>query len=178
MDILILVDREDRERGFEEKETCHLIPTKLHRAFSIFVFNEKGEMLIHKRAGSKKTWPGFWTNACCSHPRKGETLVTATKRRLKEELGFSCPVRRLFSFQYSAEYDTTYGENEIDHVFFGTYNGVVRPDPGEIEEWKFVSVEDLATDVGTRGERYTPWFRTALPRVMEHVSRHLSRAKS
>jgi isopentenyl-diphosphate delta-isomerase len=177
MDTLILVDTEDRERGFEEKEICHLIPTKLHRAFSIFIINEKGEMLIHKRAGGKKTWPGFWTNACCSHPRKGETLVTATKRRLKEELAVFCPVTHLFSFRYSAEFDATYGENEIDHVFLGTYNGVVKPDPKEIEEWKFVNLEELAIDVEARGEGYTPWFKKALPKVMEQVSCHVSGTK-
>ena len=116
-DFLILVDENDNEVGYEEKELCHLLPTKRHRAFSIFIFNSAGKILIHKRSALKKTWPGFWTNACCSHPRKGESLEEATARRLQEELGFQTQLIHLFTFLYHADYDGTYGENEIDHVF-------------------------------------------------------------
>ncbi len=119
MDLLVLVDSEDNIMGYDEKENCHFIPTRLHRAFSIFIINSKGEMLVHKRSRLKNTWPGYWTNACCSHPRKGETLNDATQRRLREELGFACPLKYIFKFQYKSDYDRKYGENEIDNVFIG-----------------------------------------------------------
>ncbi len=170
MDRLIIVDENDKEIGYGEKDECHLIPAKLHRAFSIFIFNSKGEMLIHKRSGSKKTWPGYWTNACCSHPRKGESLEEATTRRPREELGFTCPLESLFSFYYKADYDSTYGEHEIDHVFMGIYDGDVTPDGNEIEELAFVPVDALIEDVQRSPQKYTPWFRQALPTVLEHIA--------
>ncbi len=169
METLILVDDHDREIGHEEKDRCHLLPCRLHRAFSVFIVNGKGEMLIHRRAAAKKTWPCYWTNACCSHPRKGETLEEAAQRRLSQELGFTCPVVRLFSFSYHAKYDSTYGENEVDHVFLGTYDGKVSPDPAEVDEWAFIPIPDLLADVEKRPEAYTPWFRMALPRVVEYL---------
>ena len=169
MDMLILVDYEDSIVNYEEKESCHLIPTKLHRAFSIFIINSKGEMLIHKRSGLKNTWPGFWTNACCSHPRKGEELENATKRRLLEEMGFVCELEYLFKFQYQSDYDKKYGENEVDHVFIGFYDGELKPDKNEIEEWKFVGTDALLEDVKNYPEKYTPWFMKALPQVMKHL---------
>jgi len=170
MDRLIIVDENDKEIGYGEKDECHLIPAKLHRAFSIFIFNSKGEMLIHKRSGSKKTWPGYWTNACCSHPRKGESLEEATTRRLREELGFTCPLKFLFSFYYKADYDSTYGEHEIDHVFMGTYDGDVTPDRNEVEELMFVPTYVLREDVQRAPQKYTPWFKQALPAVLEHIA--------
>jgi isopentenyl-diphosphate Delta-isomerase len=170
MDMLILVDEANRETGSEEKEKCHLIPTRLHRAFSIFIVNSRKEMLVHRRSGSKKTWPGYWTNACCSHPRKGESLEVATQRRLGEELGFSCPVEHLFSFHYEACYDGAYGENEIDHVSLGIYDGPVTPDMDEIAEWKFVAPESLAAHVAAEPDKYTPWFKAALPRVLAYLA--------
>jgi isopentenyl-diphosphate delta-isomerase len=172
MDMLILVDDDDNAVGCEEKETCHVLPTRLHRAFSIFIVNAKGEMLIHRRSEIKKTWPGFWTNACCSHPREGESLDVATQRRLQEELGFNCPLRHLFRFRYQARYDGNYGEDEVDHVFIGVYEGPVRPDPEEIAEWKFVAVEELQRDIEVHHARYTPWFRIALPRVVDFLEKN------
>lgn len=166
-DLLVCVNGKDEITGYEEKERCHLRPTVLHRAFSIFIFNSKSEILIHRRSSLKKTWPGFRTNACCSHPRKGESLEAATQRRLHEELGFETPVVELFSFQYSAEYDSEYGENEIDHVFVGTYDGPVTPDPEEIEEWGFIGVDELKREIDGHPEDFTPWFLTALPLVLE-----------
>ena len=165
-DLLILVDEDDNIRGHEEKENCHLLPTKLHRAFSIFILNSKGEMLVHRRSRLKKTWPGLWTNACCSHPRKGESLETATLRRLREELGFETPVAPLFTFRYEADYDGEYGEKEIDHVFLGFYDGPVKVNPEEIDEWKFVTLEALKADVEANGGEFTPWFKEALPGVL------------
>ncbi|MEM7813553.1 MAG: isopentenyl-diphosphate Delta-isomerase [Candidatus Aenigmatarchaeota archaeon] len=168
-DMMILVDPCDKEVGYEEKWLCHSWPAKLHRAFSVFIINSNGEMLIHKRAAGKKTWPGFWTNACCSHPRRGENVDEAAKRRLREELGIACPLRRLFTFEYSARFDEKWGENEVDHVFLGRYDGPVNADKKEIEEWKFVPVAELKKDVLEHPEKYTPWFKIAFERVANSI---------
>ncbi|MBA4418739.1 MAG: isopentenyl-diphosphate delta-isomerase [Syntrophus sp. (in: bacteria)] len=169
-DLLILVDKDDNPVGSGEKTQCHLIPAPLHRAFSIFIVNSKGEILIHKRSALKKTWPGFWTNACCSHPRAGESLEIATERRLQEELGFTAPLQYLFTFKYEAEYDQEYGEKEIDHVFLGLYDGRITHDPDEIDDWRFVEADELKTDIETCPEIYTPWFKLAMPLVMNHLN--------
>jgi len=166
-EMLILVDKNDREIAFKDKESCHLIPATLHRAFSIFIVNSKSEMLIHKRQRTKMTWPGYWTNACCSHPRAGEDLKEATQRRLAEELGIACDIRPLFRFHYRADYDATYGEHEVDHVFLGIYDGDVKPNNEEIEEHRFMSITRLMDDVRARSHEYTPWFIMALPGVLE-----------
>ncbi len=167
MEELILVDSRDNVVGYAEKEECHHIPAKLHRAFSVFIFNSKGEMLVQKRSSKKKTWPEFWANACCSHPRKGEELEDATVRRLREELGFDCVLQYLFTFEYKADYDEKWGENEVDSVFIGTYDGTVKPNKNEIDEYKFVDIEWLRKDVKSNPDKYTPWFKTALERVLK-----------
>ena len=168
-EMLELVDKNDREIDFREKESCHLIPVALHRAFSIFIVNTRGEMLIHRRQRTKKTWPGYWTNACCSHPRKGEDLREATKRRLAEELGIACEVKPLFTFQYRADFDTTHGEHEVDHVFLGVYDGEVNPNNDEIQEHRLVPIHELLEDVRRHSGEYTPWFKEGLPTVLEYV---------
>lgn len=178
MDELQLVDPDDHDIGFAEKELCHHIPTTLHRAFSIFIFNKQGQILIHKRADGKKTWPRFWSNACCSHPRKGESLEEATTRRLHEELGFTCPLIHAFTFAYKADYDDHYGENEIDHVFIGIHDGAVKPDEEEIADWKFVPISELLHDIKANPEQYTPWFKVALPGVLQKVSQGDTKANA
>jgi isopentenyl-diphosphate delta-isomerase len=167
-DTLILVDKDDKEIGYETKENCHYIKPKLHRAFSVFLFNSNGEMLITKRSGKKKTWPGFWSNSCCSHPRKGEEVKDAVSRRIKEELGISVPLSYLFKFEYSAQYDREWGEHELDHVFVGEYSGKVTPNKDEISDWKFIPVDDLLKDMRKNPDSYTPWFRMSVERVLEH----------
>lgn len=169
METVILVDKNDKEVGYCEKEKCHIIPAKLHRAFSVFIFNSKGQVLIHKRSSMKKTWPGYWTNACCSHPRKGELVNAAAKRRLNEELGFSCSLKEVFSFVYKADFDKKYGENEFDHVFVGKYNGTIMPDKNEVDEWKFVDAEWLKKDVRKCPEKYTPWLKMSLEHALLHA---------
>jgi isopentenyl-diphosphate delta-isomerase len=169
-DEIILVDHLDNDIGFEEKDACHRIPTKLHRAFSVFVLNEPRQMLIQKRAATKKTWPGFWSNACCSHPRKGESLSDAAQRRLQEELGFTCPLQYVLRFRYKAAYNEEFGENEIDHVFVGQFDGVVKPNEDEIEDWRFISVDELSDDILKNPEKYTPWFKKAFPRVVKFTT--------
>lgn len=170
IDEIILVDHRDNDIGSEEKDQCHRIPTKLHRAFSIFIVNRFGQMLIQKRAGTKKTWPGFWSNACCSHPRKGENLAEATSRRLGEELGFTCPLKHIVSFRYKAEYDKEFGENEIDHVFVGQFDGMIKPNKDEIGDWRFISIEELLHDVHKHPDKFTPWFKKALPKVVKFMT--------
>ncbi len=164
MDEVILVDENDREIGTREKMEAHR-QGNLHRAFSILIFNKKGEILLQKRAGSKYHCPGLWTNTCCSHPMPGETLEKATQRRLKEELGFTAELEEKFSFQYRAEFTNGLVENEIDHVFFGFFEGSPVPNPKEIDEHKWISLPILKQDVIDNPEKYTPWFRLILDRL-------------
>ena len=171
-DLLILVDKKDKIKGYKEKEPCHTHPTVLHRAFSIFIFNSGGKMLIHKRAGGKKTWPNFWTNSCCSHPRKGETTQQAANRRLKEELGINCKLKYLFKFCYKAKYDSKYGEYELDHVFVSRCNKKPKINRREIASIKYVSVPALMKDVKKNPKKYTPWFKIALPKVVAYAKKH------
>ncbi len=166
MEKIILVDRKDKEIGYEEKYACHRGKGMLHRAFSVFIFSGK-KMLITQRSSKKKTWPLFWSNACCSHPRKGEDCMAAAKRRLMEELGFSCELEFLFKFQYQADYDATWGENELDWIFAGEYSGTVKPDKNEVGDYKFVDVKELENDIRENPGRYTPWFKMALGKVLK-----------
>ncbi len=171
METIILVDKSDKDVGFEEKFKCHEWPAKLHRAFSIFIFNSDGEMLLHRRSNTKRTWPGFWTNACCSHPAKGETLDVATQRRLKEELGFTCTLKEIFSLVYNAKYDEKYGEHEFDHVFVGFYDGPVEPNAEEVGEWRFMNIDELRADVKENPDKYSPWFKQCFERVIANVKK-------
>ncbi|KYK38194.1 MAG: isopentenyl-diphosphate Delta-isomerase [Theionarchaea archaeon] len=160
---VILVDENDKEIGFEEKMEAHKTG-KLHRAFSIFVFNSKGELLLQRRAKDKYHSGGLWSNTCCSHPRVGETLEEAVHRRLKEEMGFDCELREAFHFIYKAKVgDLT--EHELDHVFIGRYNGEVNPNPDEVEEYKWVPVASLNKDMKVHTENYTEWFKIAFERT-------------
>jgi len=169
MDEVILVNAEDQPIGTSEKMRAHENPAKRHRAFSVFVFNNHDELLLQRRGLKKKTWPGFWSNTCCSHPRPNEDTEQAAQRRLREELGFTCPLTFLFKFEYSARYDDTYGEHEVDWVFVGTYNEQVAPDDKEIEETRFTDIATLRNDMAQHPERYTPWFLDCFERVLaEH----------
>ncbi|MBI2076038.1 MAG: isopentenyl-diphosphate Delta-isomerase [Candidatus Aenigmarchaeota archaeon] len=172
MEQIILVDSEDNEIGYEEKGRCHHPKPVLHRALSVFIFNDENEMLITRRSSGKKTWPLYWSNACCSHPRKGEECGAAAKRRVKEELGIDCSPAFLFKFEYSAQYNDSWGEHELDWVFAGKHNGIIKPDKDEIKEWKFIGIEELKADVKKNPEKYTPWFRMSLERVLGHVKRN------
>jgi len=169
MESLILVDKNDKEIGHIGKVEAHRGSLPLHRAFSIFIFNSRGEMLIQKRGSKKNTWPGFWANACCSHPRVGEKIEDAVKRRLKEELGFSCPLKFLFKFEYKAQYDNVWGEHELDSVFIGRYDGAVKPNKEEIMEWKFIGVDELKLDVKRNPGKYGPWFKLCYERVLKNL---------
>ena len=134
----------------------------LHRAFSILIFNSKGEMLLQKRAGSKYHSGGLWTNACCSHPVPGEAIEAATRRRLLYEMGIDVPTSFAYKFIYKTALDSNLTEHEFDHVFVGTFDGVPNVNPEEVEDWRFVSLADLKKDVTAHPERYTYWFRLIL----------------
>ncbi|MFH0952160.1 MAG: isopentenyl-diphosphate Delta-isomerase [Patescibacteria group bacterium] len=163
---VILVDKNDKEIGTMEKIQTHT-EAKLHRCFSIFIFNFKGKMLLQKRAANKYHSGGLWSNACCGHPKPGEKTEQAAQQRLKEEMGFSCDLRKLLTFTYKASFHNGLTEWEIDHVFCGVYNDEVRPDLEEAEEFKWLSTEELRKDIEDNPDNYTPWFKIALPKVME-----------
>ncbi|MCM8532362.1 MAG: isopentenyl-diphosphate Delta-isomerase [Lentisphaeraceae bacterium] len=158
MEYVILVDTEDNEIGKMEKMQAHE-ESQLHRAFSVFLFNEKGEMLIHRRADHKYHSGGLWTNACCSHPRPGEATEAAAHRRLGEELGMDCEIEEKFSFLYKRALDHGLTEHELDHVFTGSWQEIPDFNEDEVAECKFISIDDLQDSMSTSPELYTEWFR-------------------
>jgi isopentenyl-diphosphate delta-isomerase len=137
----------------------------LHRAFSVFLFSPEGEVLLQQRSGQKRLWPGAWSNACCSHPRRGESLDEALRRRLREELSLETPVRFLFKFRYHARYDTDGAEHEICHVYAGLFTSQPAVNANEIAATTIVTAAALDTDVATRPERYTPWLKLEWARL-------------
>lgn len=166
MEQVILVDAEDNPIGVCEKMEAHQ-KALLHRAFSVFIFNTKGEMLIHQRALTKYHSGGLWTNACCGHPRPNETTPEAATRRLMEEMLISTQLKYQFYFTYKAELDNNLTEFEIDHVFFGEYN----QDPGfnaeEIMNFKWISLPDLISQVNQNPNEFTAWFKICLEKVLD-----------
>lgn len=168
MEEIILVDEADREIGFAEKLAAHRDGGQLHRAFSIVLFDRNGAMLLQKRARAKYHFGGLWTNACCGHPRRGEDLTGAARRRLREELGVDVMLWPVFKFRYTAV-DPSSGltEQELDHVFVGRLDEAPRPDPAEIDEVRWVPGGALAADVAAHPQRYTPWFAELLGRLPE-----------
>lgn len=167
---VILVDRMDREIGTEEKLKAHR-EGKLHRAFSVFVFNSLGELLLQKRSETKYHSGGLWTNTCCSHPRLGESHSCAARRRLNEEMGVDCELTEFFSFIYHAKLENNLFEHELDHVFVGRYDGQPVPNPGEVDDWKWMDIEKLKRDVGKSPEHYTCWFKLILNRVLKQYEK-------
>jgi isopentenyl-diphosphate delta-isomerase len=165
-EFLILVDEADRELGYLNKTACHQGAGVLHRAFSLLIFNDKGELLLQQRAASKRLWPLYWSNSCCSHPRRFETLVTAIHRRLHEELGLSCPLEFLFRFRYQAQFSEAGAEHELCSVYIGRCNGPVRINRDEVLAWRWISPEALQTELAEAGgEQFTPWFKLEWERI-------------
>lgn len=155
---VILVDKNDVEIGLMEKMQAHE-QAQLHRAFSVFLLNNKNEVLLQQRALGKYHCAGMWTNTCCSHPRAGETLQNAVDRRLLEEMGISCETNWSYSFIYKAYVGNGLVEHELDHVFIGRFNEQPAPNVEEVADWKYVSVDELKTDIADYPEKYTPWFK-------------------
>lgn len=166
-DSIILVDMYDRPVGSTDKLSVHK-QGLLHRAFSIFIV-DNGRMLIQKRHPAKYHSGGLWSNACCSHPRVGEDVLTAASRRLKEELGISCPLEPLGSLVYRSCFENGITEFEYDHVILGEYRGPLSPNPEELTDIKWVDLDDLAVSVQRNPEIYTSWFVIAVHQVLEYL---------
>jgi len=164
MEKVILVDAQDNQIGTEEKIKAHK-DGKLHRAFSVFVYNSEGKMLIQKRALSKYHCPGLWSNTCCSHPRVGETIMEAAHRRLKEELGFDCDLKEVFTFTYKVAFDNGLTEHEFDHVLTGKFDGTPVLNKEEVADYKWVDVQELKTDIKNNPDNYTYWLKVALDKI-------------
>lgn len=170
-DEVILVNERDEPVGTMEKMEAHR-KALLHRAFSIFIFNSRGEMLLQQRALNKYHSGGLWTNACCSHPAPGESTEDAATRRLQEEMGFVTPLEKVFEFSYKATFENGLTENEYDHVFTGIYDGPVKPHPQEAKDFCFKSVDDIQTSLASHPDKYTAWFHIAFPKVLTWAEEH------
>ena len=166
MEQVILVDVDDCEIGVMEKMEAHK-QAVLHRAFSVFLFNRQGKMLLQQRALTKYHSAGLWTNTCCSHPRPGEILENAVSRRLMEEMGISAKVSKAFDFIYQAELPDHLNEHEFDHVFIGNFDDEVRPNHLEVANFVYQSIEEIEANLQSHPEKYTVWFKIAFPKVVE-----------
>jgi len=162
---LILVDADDREIGFDSKAACHDGDGILHRAFSLFIVNGKGELLLQQRSPSKRLWGGYWSNSCCSHPREGETMDEAVQRRLFEELGIRCPLKFLYKFQYQARFGEAGSENELCWVYVGCCDQEPATNINEIAAVRYVAPEDLDRELADHPDRFTPWFKLEWERL-------------
>ena len=168
MEYVVLVDESDHQIGLMEKQAAHVTP-HLHRAYSIFIFNSKGELLMQQRALSKYHSPGLWTNTCCSHPRDGETLAEATSRRLMEEMGMTCPMHEVYTFIYKAPVGEGLTEHEFDHVWIGQSDDEPHINREEVESWKYMSLSDLKKDIQLHPELYTEWFKITFEEMSHHA---------
>lgn len=166
MEEIILVDESDAEIGYSEKLAAHQDGGQLHRAFSIFIYNSRGQMLLQRRAAAKYHFGGLWTNACCSHPRRGEVLEQAVHERLQFEMGFDTPLNEVSSFIYKAT-DPASGltEHEFDHIFVGHYDADPQPNPDEVDDWKRIDVADLRGQFAAQPQIFTPWFKIAFKKL-------------
>lgn len=161
---VILVNDQDEAIGTMEKMEVHQ-KGLLHRAFSIFIFNSKGEMLLQQRAQDKYHSAGLWTNTCCSHPQPGENIIESAQKRLEEEMGFTTPLTKVFDFTYQASFDNGLIEHEFDHVFSGAYDGEVKYNPVEVMNFSYRSLDEIRRSLHAEPEIYTAWFRLAFPRM-------------
>lgn len=166
-ELVVLVNPDDQVLGLMEKQQAH-INGLLHRAFSVFLFNDKGEMLLQKRASEKYHSPNQWTNAVCSHPRIGETYLEGAKRRVKEELGIEVDLSEKFHFIYKADVGGNLWEHELDHVFTGFYNAGFALNKEEVEEVRYISMEDLDKEIAEKPETFTEWFKIILEEYKHH----------
>jgi isopentenyl-diphosphate delta-isomerase len=166
---LILVNEQDEPIGQMEKMEVHR-KGLLHRAFSVFIFNEKGEMLLQQRAAKKYHSPNLWSNACCSHPVVGEEIDFAANKRLQEELGFDTEIQEKFQFIYKTEFDNGLTEHEYDHVFTGVYNGEILPNPEEVGDYCYMTMDAIEESLLSHPAKYTSWFTIAFPKIKEQLA--------
>lgn len=168
---VILVNKNDEQIGLMPKMEAHE-KAVLHRAFSVFVFNDNHELMLQQRALSKYHSPGLWTNTCCSHQRNGETNIEAGTRRLKEEMGFTTTLKESISFIYKAPFDNGLTEHEYDHVLLGYYNNSPVINKDEVEAWKWMPLENVKTDIELHPEHYTAWFKIIFEKFYQHLKRN------
>ena len=166
---VILVNKNDEQIGLMPKMEAHE-KAVLHRAFSVFIFNHKNELMLQQRALSKYHSPGLWTNTCCSHQRDGESNIEAGKRRLQEEMGFVTDLKETTSFIYKAPFDNGLTEHELDHIMVGHYNEEPSINPDEVESWKWMDIEDVKVDMALHPEKYTAWFKIIFDKFYEHIN--------
>jgi len=168
---LILVDEHDVPVGTAEKMEAHE-KALLHRAFSVFIFNSKGEMLLQQRAKNKYHSGGLWTNACCSHPYSEQDIVAAAEKRLFEEMGFSTPLTKAFEFVYKAGFDNGLTEHEYDHVFIGIYDGAIAPDKEEVNDFCFKRLAAIKESLSLHPDQYTVWFKIAFAKMEKYLAKN------
>ena len=166
---VVLVDEKDNPIGLMEKMEAHE-KALLHRAFSVFIFNKKGELMLQQRAASKYHSPLLWTNTCCSHQRDGETNLEAGKRRLQEEMGFVTEIKEVFSFIYKAPFDNGLTEHELDHVMVGSFEDAPNINKEEVESYKWMTLEDVKSDIENNPEIYTAWFKIIFDKSFEKLT--------
>jgi isopentenyl-diphosphate Delta-isomerase len=169
MEEVILVNELDEQVGRMEKMEAHRRGT-LHRAFSVFIFNDRNEMLLQQRAITKYHSGGLWTNACCSHPRPEEETEAAALRRLQEELGFITSLNKIFDFHYNASFDNGLIEHEFDHVYVGTFTGKIIPNPSEVQDYCYKNIKEISATIQSHPHKYTAWFCIAFPKVAEWLA--------
>ncbi|WP_413532447.1 isopentenyl-diphosphate Delta-isomerase [Empedobacter brevis] len=167
-EFVVLVDQDDQKLGLMEKQQAH-VAGLLHRAFSVFVFNSKGELLIQQRAANKYHSPTLWTNTCCSHPRENETYEEAAHRRLQEEMGFDCELEYKFNFIYKAHLENDLIEHELDYVFIGTFNEDPNLNPDEVMASRWVDLDDLKKDLEKNPQDYTAWFKIIFEHYVSYI---------
>jgi isopentenyl-diphosphate delta-isomerase len=165
---VILVDENNNELGLMDKQEAHE-KAVLHRAFSVFIFNAKGELLLQQRALSKYHSGGLWTNTCCSHPRPGENTINAAHRRLQEEMGFDCELNEKFHFIYKAPFDNGLTEHELDFIYTGIYDGIPHINTEEVNACKWILMDDLVKEIKTSPDQYTAWFKIILEEYLQHL---------
>lgn len=170
---MILVNERDEQIGVMPKLEAHQ-KAVLHRAFSIFILNDRNEIMLQQRAAGKYHSPLLWTNTCCSHQREGESNVEAGRRRLREEMGFEVELTDVFHFIYKAPFDNGLTEHELDHVMVGRYNGEPSINPDEVADWKWIGIEDLRRDMMEHPQRYTVWFKIIFDEFYGHLEKALS----
>ena len=163
---VILVNEQDEPTGTMEKMAAHK-KGLLHRAFSIFIFNSKGELLLQRRALNKYHSGGLWTNSCCSHPEPGEETPIAAQRRLQEEMGFTSSLEKIFDFVYKAEFDNGLTEYEFDHVFAGEYEGRIEYNKEEVMDYCYKSLRDVRSSLQEHPQKFSKWFQLAFPKIEE-----------
>jgi len=166
---VILVNDKDEQIGLMPKMEAHKKGV-LHRAFSVFVFNEKNELMLQQRALHKYHSPGLWTNTCCSHQRNGESSLEAGVRRLGEEMGFEIPLKETTSFIYKANFDNGLTEHEFDHILVGTFNKEPIINKDEVASWKWISMDDLEKDLNEHPDQYTAWFKIIFDKFQKHLA--------